>query len=205
MPTVWYCPRKIATVPAPLEYAGSSSHQVLGSAPSLQIAKTAARIAGPRNKPTKPNVSRPPKMPRKFQERQTGRHADQRRTDKMVGNEHDSRGKQEKQNRSAETGLSDECDAGDHVYKGRSERNCCKEAGRKPEQYYGMAHARDRVCNSKQCSLGQSDQYKTVDGSTHRDNSLPTEVLPRWTKQTICNDTGLIDNRWTVSIGEKER
>ena len=38
---------------------------VAGLAPSRQIAMTAAMIAGPTNNPISPNVSKPPKMPRR--------------------------------------------------------------------------------------------------------------------------------------------
>jgi hypothetical protein len=47
----------------------------------------------------------------------------------MVGDENDSRREQEKYDRSTDTGLSDEREAGDHIYDRRSEWNCREQAG----------------------------------------------------------------------------
>jgi tripartite-type tricarboxylate transporter receptor subunit TctC len=49
----------------PRRIAAGGAYWSRCEAPSLQIASTAAMIAGPRNNPTRPNVSRPPKMPRR--------------------------------------------------------------------------------------------------------------------------------------------
>jgi hypothetical protein len=76
------------------------------------------------------------------QERQTSRDADQRRRDKMIGNENDGR-------REAAVPR-------DHVYERRSEWNRCEQPGRKPEQN-GMAIARHHIGDSEQRSLRQSD------------------------------------------------
>jgi hypothetical protein len=46
-------------------HAPAGALGVAGFAPSRQIAMTAAMIAGPTNNPIRPNVSRPPKMPRR--------------------------------------------------------------------------------------------------------------------------------------------
>ena len=63
------------------------------------------------------------------QERQEGGRPGQRRANKMVSNEDDSRREQQKCNRSTNTGLSDEREAADHIYDRRTEWSCREPAG----------------------------------------------------------------------------
>src|SRR6266446_1873677 len=47
------------------DYVPQALARVSGLAPSRHMAMTAAMIAGPTNNPIRPNVSKPPKMPRR--------------------------------------------------------------------------------------------------------------------------------------------
>src|SRR5262249_16428513 len=53
---------------------GDEARELASLAPPRQIARTAVIIAGPTNSPIRPNVSRPPKMPRRTQRK--GRRVD---------------------------------------------------------------------------------------------------------------------------------